>query len=246
MLGYLRPNVTGEYHFLVASNGFAEVWLSTNQNWKNAKKIAYVNPHYSRSTLNRVAFEAMKSQISDGIRLSARKSYYFEVLYVQDTQQSNEHVIQVAWKPPDKIRFDMVDSKFFSPYYNDSVKSAMRKIYDDNLPDALACVELQREFEYLKPETRPFLEHAPAERVLNVCKYEPSYIFKSANLSSFKRFHGVHRYTRKTSSYPFPQVVGVKTGKASKTFIAEYPLDAKEAIVVASKYFEALNRVHPR
>ena len=245
LLGYLRPNATGEYHFLLASNGLAEVWLSTSQSWKNAKKIAYINPHYSRSTLNRVAFQAMKSQISDGISLSARKRYYFEVIYVQDTQQSNEHLIQVAWKPPDKISFDIVDSKFFSPYKNDSVKSAM-KIYDDSLPDVLACVKFQRKFASLKPETRPFLEHAPVERVLKVCKYEPSYILKSANLSNFKRFHGVRRYTRKTSSYPFSKVDGVKTGKASKTFIAEYPLDAKEAIVVVSKYFEALKRVCPR
>lgn len=45
LLGYVRPNATGEYQFLVKSNGFPEVWLSRpNMEWKNAMKITYIKP----------------------------------------------------------------------------------------------------------------------------------------------------------------------------------------------------------
>ena len=246
LLGYLRPNATGEYQFLLASNGFAEVWLSTDKNWKNANKIAYINPRYSRSTLKRVAFEGMKSQISDSGLLLRGQKYYVEVIYVQDTEESNQHLIQIAWRRPNKTLFEIIDKAFFSPYINDADKAKL-KVYDDGLPDALACVQSRRNVEYIMPETLPYLEHASVETALNLCEYRPSYLLKPANLRDFKRYHGVHKHTRKTSSYPFPEVDGViRTRKLSKTFIAEYPLDAKEAIMVVSSYFEALKRVYPR
>lgn len=247
LLGYLRPNVTSEYYFLIASNGFAELWLSEDKNWKNAKKIAYINSRYSRTTLNRVSLQGMKSQMSDGVSLSARMRYYFEVIYVQDTEQSDVHFIEVAWKRPGKSKFDIVDRRMFLPYKADGSKAGLR-MYDEDLPDVSACVKFRsRKSEYLKPETRPFLDHKLVKWALKYCEYRPSYIFKAGSLRDFKHFHGVHNHTKKTSSYPFTEVNGVfRTRKLSKTFIAEYPLDAKEAILVVSKYLKALKRVYPR
>lgn len=54
LLGFLRPIVTGEYIFVLMSNGFAEVWLSSNRNWKNARKIAYATP--SKATSDKLGF----------------------------------------------------------------------------------------------------------------------------------------------------------------------------------------------
>lgn len=249
LLGFLRPNVTGEYHFLVASNGFAEVSLGTNMNWKNARKIAYINPRYSTSTLKRMAFEAMKFQMSDRVTLSAKRKYFFEVMYVQViNQEGDKHLIQVAWKRPDKSGFEIIDAALFSPYKNDRDKAEM-KVYDDDLPEVSACMDLRRTSanKFMRPERLPYLEHTSVKRTLDFCEYRPNYLLKPVDLHDFKQYHGVKRYTRKTSSYPFPEVDGVvKTRKVSKTFIAEYPLDAKEAITVVSKYFEAIKRVYPR
>ena len=44
MLGFLQPNVTGEYLFSVTSNVFDEDWLSASNNWKNGRKIKYTKP----------------------------------------------------------------------------------------------------------------------------------------------------------------------------------------------------------
>ena len=249
LMGFLRPNKTGEYYFLVASNGFAEVWLSTSKKWKNVKKIAYINPQYSRSTVTKVAFDAIKSQISDRVILSARHEYYFEVIYVQGIQEGKEHLIQVAWKRPEKSRFEIIDRAFLSPYKNDSDKAQM-KVYDEDLPDVLSCKKLRINSsvanEYMRPETLPYLEHMAVKNALNYCEYHPSYLLKPANLLKFKKYHGVYRHTYKTSSYPFPDVTGVlRTRKVAKMFIAEHPLDAKEAILVVSRYLEALKRAYP-
>lgn len=246
LLGYVRPNATGDYNFLVVSNGFAEVWLSQDTNWKQAKKIAYIKSQLSK----KLAFETMKSQISDTVTLVARHKYFFEVIYVKGDQTSSEQLIQVAWKRPDRSGFELIDRQFFSLYTEDSGKAKL-KIYDDELPDVLACVQLRRRFgnKYMKQEMLPYLERAAAvDEALAVCDYKPSYLLDPKNLPlSFKQYHGVHRYVQKTYTYPFQSVNGVlSTKKVTKPFLAEFPLNEKEALSVIRKYFEATRRTSPR
>lgn len=249
LIGFLRPNISGEYYFLVASNGVAEVWLSSDKNWRNAQKAAYTNPQNSSSVVDNKAFKAIKSQISDGMFLYANYDYYFEVIYAQGIHESKEHLIQVAWKRPETKRFEIIVGDFLTPYKKDS-HLAHLQVYDDDLPEVPSCRELRVEYpvtnKYMEPETLPYLEHAAVARALDFCEYRPSYLLKPANLSNFKKYHGVHRHTHKTSGYPFTNVMGVKrAGKLSVTFIGEYPLDAKEAMSVVSQYFEALKQAYP-
>lgn len=244
-LGYLRPDVTDYYQFMVATNGFAELWLSTDKTWTNSRKIAFVNTKYSKSEI-RVSIEALQSQISSRVSLIAGESYYIEVLYMQDTNPSQEHLIQVAWKRPHESHFDVIGNEVFVPYKNDSDKAAM-KAYDYDIPDVLACVNSRRKT-VLMEQTLPFLGHDKVKDALEYCEYNASYVLTpSANFSSFKRYHGVHKHTLKTGSFPFVEVEGVlKKRRLAKAFAAEYPMDGREAISVVSKYFQALKRVYPR
>lgn len=244
-LGYLRPDVTDYYQFMVATNGFAELWLSTDKTWTNSRKIAFVNTKYSKSEI-RVSIAALQSQISSGVSLIAGESYYIEVLYMRDTNPSQEHLIQVAWKRPHESHFDVIGNEVFVPYKNDSDKAAM-KAYDYDIPDVLACVNSRRKT-VLMEQTLPFLGHDKVKDALEYCEYNASYVLTpSANFSSFKRYQGVHKHTLKTGSFPFVEVEGVlKKRRLAKAFAAEYPMDGREAISVVSKYFQALKRVYPR
>ena len=245
-LGYIQPDVTDYYQFMVTTSGFAELWLSSDETWTNSRKIAFVNTQYSKSAISRMSVEALQSQISSRVSLIAGEKYYFEVLYMQDANPSQEYLIQVAWKRPHESHFDVIGNKVFVPYKNDNDKAAM-KPYDDEIPDVLACVN-SRKKAVLMEQTLPFLEHDKVKDALEYCEYNASYVLTpSANFSTFKRFHGVHRHTQKSGSFPFVEVEGVlKKRRLAKAFAAEYPIDGREAISVVSKYFQALKRVYAR
>lgn len=248
LLGYVQPNASGDHQFLVASNGLAEVWLSPNANWRNAKRIAYIRPQYLRSPLKRMSFEGIKSQISDSVNLVARRKCYFEVIYIQsqDNITRGKH-FQIAWKRPDSRRFEIIDRKFFSLYTEDMDKAKL-KVLDDELPEALTCVQSRTKSAniHMRPETLPHLKRTAVDKALPTCEYKPSYLLDPANLPrDFKHYRGVHKHVQKTYTYPFQSLNGVITPKKiHKAFIAENPLNEKEALSVITKYIEALKRTN--
>ena len=248
LLGFLRPNVTGDYLFLLASNGFAELWLSTDKKWKNGRKIAYAKPPMVSS--NRMDFVAMKSHISSSIRLVKKQIYYIEVIYAQGAQTGfrSGPSIEVAWKRPDKSDFEIIDNTFFSPYTNDSDKAEM-KVYDDDLPDALACEQVRQSFanKYMRPEKLPILESTMVREALDFCEYKPSYLLDPANLPvKFGQYHGVYGYAHTTYSFPYTNVDGItRNPRVEKAFIAENPLEEKEARSVVNRYMVALQKKYP-
>ena len=235
-LGFLRPNANGEYIFSVTSNGFAEVWLSTNKNWANGKKIAYTKPQDAKSTSN-----------SSGVNLLSRGIYYIEILYARGAQKGNGTFIQLAWKRPDRNGFEIIDKAFFSTYKNDSDKVQM-KVYDNDLPDVLACAPLRLKIinKYMKPNTLTYLESSAVGKALDFCEYKPSYLLNPASLSGFGQYHGVSRHTHKTYSFPYTNVDGiVRNERIGKAFKAEYPLDEQEARSVVNRYIAALEKSCP-
>ena len=253
LLGFVRPNVTGEYQFFVTSNGFAEVWLSPNTNWKDAKKIAYGKPQYLISaTLKKLSFETLKCQISQTVGLLAGQKYYFEVIYVKTDTKSSEQFIQVAWKRPDRTEFELIEGEYFSLYTEDSDKSKL-KIYDEELPDVLACKTLRRRFvnKYMRPDTLPYLSRTAMNKTLPICEYRPSYLLDPANLPrDLKLYHGV-KNVQKTYTYPFQSISGVlRSAKVAqtrrKTFLAELPLSDIEALSIVRKYCNVMERTYSR
>ena len=251
LLGYVRPTATGEYQFLVTSNGFVEVWLSPNTNWKDAVKIAYSKPQYLRLALKKLSFEAMKSQISVTVNLVARQKYFFEVIYVKTDTKSSEQLIQVAWKRPDRSEFELIEGEYFSLYTEDTDKAEL-KIYDEELPDVLACEKLRRPFanKYMKPDTLPYLSRAAVDNTLPLCEYRPSYLLDPANLPRhFKTYDGVRRHVQKIHAYPVANVSGVITKKRDGKWILlgpEYPLNETESLSVIHRYFQAMHRMYPQ
>lgn len=245
LLGFLRPNATGSYRFLVSSSGFAEVWLSANKNWKNAKKIASAKP--SIPAPNNQTVGELKSEISNNISLSARQTYYIEVIFARGIQKKSGPLIQLAWRRPDKSAFEIIDRSFFSPYTNDSSKAKM-KVYDDDLPDVLACTSLRLNAanKYMKPETIPFLNSTAVNRALEFCEYRPSYLLDPANVKGFRLYQGVYSHVHKTYSFPYPNVDGIARNQgAPQAFLAENPLEKQEAWSVVNRYLASLEKSYP-
>ena len=235
LLGFLRPNVTGEYLFTVASNGVVEVWLSKSISWKDGAKVA----HYPT-----------KPQESSklGVKLAAHSTYYIDILYARGSENNDGAQIQLSWKRPDKNAFEVIDGQYFAPYNNDSDKAQM-KVYDDDLPDVLACASLRLKFanKHMKSETTSYLESAAVSKALDFCEYKPSYLLDPANLVGFGQYHGVYRHAHKTYSFPYSNVDGIARNPApGPAFMAENPLEEREARSVVDKYVASLEKSYAR
>ena len=243
LFGFLIPSTTGEHHFAVASNGMAEVWLSENDNWRTAKQIAFIRPLHLKSELSPWDFNISKTQISTGVYLKSRVRYYFEILYALDTQSKVENFLQVAWKQPHHINYDVIAGQSLSWYKNDS-KMAAHRMFDDDLPNANSCIKkIEQGYhnKHMELDTSlPFLRHTAVSKALPMCPYRPSYVLARSDLQGFQRSDGVKKHVQKTFTYPFTIVDGIVRLKRSFTFYYEYPLDEEEAWSIVNTYMDAL------
>ncbi len=89
----LVPNATGDYKFWIASDDNSELWLSTNHEPINKRRIAYVGDWTSSRQWTKYA-----SQESVEIPLVAGRSYYIETLQKEGSGGDN---LAVAWAGPD-------------------------------------------------------------------------------------------------------------------------------------------------
>ena len=92
--GYICPPVSGNYVFYIASDDNGELWLSTNSDPANKRKIASVNDWTTPGWYDRYP-----SQQSVVIALEAGQRYYIEALH-KEGGGSQDHV-SVGWKLPD-------------------------------------------------------------------------------------------------------------------------------------------------
>ncbi|MEK7952399.1 histidine kinase [Luteolibacter soli] len=92
MRGWLRPPVTGDYTFWIASDDSSELWLSENQNPGSVKRVAFVPP--GQWTLPR-EWLRFPSQRSERIHLRAGERYYIEAY--QEQALAGSH-LAVAWE----------------------------------------------------------------------------------------------------------------------------------------------------
>lgn len=247
LIGYLVPNLSGEYNFAVASNGFVEVWLSPIRSWRAAKQIAYIKPTDAVSTVKKWDFGSSKSQISVGIYLEARKRYFIEIIYSLGGRKRGENFLQVAWKRPGKSTFEIIEDDSLLRYINDSEKDKY-KMFDDQLPNSHYCAKYQKGYanKYMKPELYPGLDIRAVDSALPLCDYKPSYVLDPENLDGFEKYHGVHKHVHRTYSYPYPNIVGiVRSHTAHPVFLAEDPLDEEEAWSLVERFMEAVEESYP-
>lgn len=90
--GYVIPPTTGNYTFWIASDDRSELWLSTDENPGNKKKIAEV----AGWTTSR-QWDKYSGQKSVSVSLAAGKKYYVEALLKEGT--GGDH-LAVGWQLP--------------------------------------------------------------------------------------------------------------------------------------------------
>ncbi len=108
MRGFICPPVSGEYTFMISGDDAGELFLSTDEDPANKKKIAsFLNWTNSRE------FTKFPSQKSAKINLETGRRYYIEVL--QKEGDGNDHVT-VAWQLPDGTAEIPIPGKRLAPY----------------------------------------------------------------------------------------------------------------------------------
>lgn len=112
MRGYLHPQVTGGYRFYIASDDSSELWLSTDSNPANARKIATV-ARFSWTEPRQ--WSKHPSQRSELIQLKAGETYYIEAL--QEQTVASEH-LSVAWQEPapGNSEITVIDGRYLTPW----------------------------------------------------------------------------------------------------------------------------------
>ena len=236
LLGFLRPNVTGEYFFSVQTNGFVEVWLSRSIGLNGGAKIAQGYP------TGKLQESLESSNLS--VKMSAQHAYYIDIVYARGEIRNNKGPqVKLAWKRPGKNVFEVIPGEFFARFKNDSDIAEMQ-VYDDDLPDVLACVSIRLKFagEYMKPEAITYLESSAVRNALNFCDYKPSYLLNPANVAGFRRYQGVRKHVQKTYTLPYSSVDGITRGRRGGAFLAEFPLEEREARSVVDRYTAALEK----
>ena len=91
--GYLCPSATGEYTFWIAGDDQVELWLSTNDNPADKRRIAYHTGWSSKRQWTKYA-----TRQSARVTLNANQRYYIEALLKEGT--GGDHV-SVGWQLPD-------------------------------------------------------------------------------------------------------------------------------------------------
>ncbi len=107
MHGWLRPPVTGNYTFWIASDDSSELWLSTGTDPAPARRIAFVSGWTDPRDWSRYP-----SQRSEALFLEAGESYYIEALQEQGT---NANHLSVAWEGP-TLKRSVIDGRYVVPW----------------------------------------------------------------------------------------------------------------------------------
>lgn len=90
--GYICPPQTGQYTFWIAGDDQVELWLSTDDNPSNKRRIAY-----HTGWTNRREWTKYSTQQSVAIALNANQRYYIEALM---KEASGADHVSVGWRLP--------------------------------------------------------------------------------------------------------------------------------------------------
>lgn len=110
--GYICPPFSGDYIFWLSGDRGAELFLSTNDDPANKKRIV----HHTRSTSKRASprqWIKYSTQQSAPIGLVSGQQYYIEALYKQDEGGNN---MAVGWQLPDRTMERPIPGNRLSPF----------------------------------------------------------------------------------------------------------------------------------
>jgi Chitobiase/beta-hexosaminidase C-terminal domain/Secretion system C-terminal sorting domain/PA14 domain/Fn3 associated/CotH kinase protein len=108
--GYICAPESGNYTFYIASDDGGELWLSTDANPANKRKIAFM-PNCSWTTSRN--WGAFVEQKSVSIALVAGQKYYVEALYKEGAGGDN---LAIGWQTPSNTAIDVVPGSILSPF----------------------------------------------------------------------------------------------------------------------------------
>ena len=117
--GFICPPMTGEYTFWISSDDKGELWLSTDHNPANKKRIAHV-PGWTQSR----QWTKYSEQQSRSMYLEAGKSYYVEALMKEGIGEDN---LAVKWRRPDNNIEEPIPGAYLSPYQDDLSRYSQEK-----------------------------------------------------------------------------------------------------------------------
>lgn len=223
LFGYIIPDESGSYVFMVKFCS-AEVWLSHNEDWRDARKILGAG----KFSQNKVF------QISATIVLMAGKKYFIDVV-ASCFHKINK--LQLLWKTPTSSGFEIINATFLSHYMDDNGSNYFN-FYNEKLPDSPVCAPRRNKTTYFQVHREiSYLSHEEVKNILPYCEYKPSYI---AN-QRIGMYNAVINHVVHTFIYPFPEHANLKD---QKYWI--YPLGEKEAMEVVHIFMESLQRKIPR
>jgi parallel beta-helix repeat protein len=108
--GYICPPVTGTYIFWIAGDDATELYISTDDDASNKKKIAY-----NLSWTGAREWNKFSTQKSQPFLLEAGKKYYVEAVHKEGNGGDN---LAVAWQLPDGVIEGPIPGKYLSPFSN--------------------------------------------------------------------------------------------------------------------------------
>ena len=111
--GYICPPETGDYFFWISSSDQSELWLSTDEDPSNTKRIAMVRGGTSAREWDKYPFQS-----SHGIRLKKGQTYYIEALHKHNKGAGH---IAVGWQLPDGTLERPIAGSRLSPFSSGTV-----------------------------------------------------------------------------------------------------------------------------
>ncbi|XP_058972878.2 beta-1,4-N-acetylgalactosaminyltransferase 3 [Pocillopora verrucosa] len=246
IFGYVHPPITGDFVFAISSADGSELWLSSNDDPKNSKKIAYLGEpgnQYGAST-HFGNFQVKASQASEAIRLEVGKAYYVEVL--QKQKYGQDHV-EVAWKMPGDESLEVIGSQYISQYIDYSAEKAeinarLLCICKGHPTLLFAYDEFMTREQYdLRDDFHSRVEdlpHSEVSDVLPLCPYQPSYVV-SKKLNENEAFTG--NFIQHPRVFPNDRT-DVNMSHDVKNHISwgNKKLEKNDALKIVSSYMEAL------
>ena len=225
LFGFIIPNQSGIYLFTVKFCRSVEVWLSYDENWRNARQIW---------DAGKLSQDERGFGVSDKIELITGKRYFIEVVATCILQRNKA---QLLWKTPMSSDFEVINGSFLSHYMNDDSLNNFT-IFDDLLPVSPICASRRNKTTYFPVKRKiSYLSHDKVKDILPHCDYNPSYTVNKR----LKKFHAIKLHALPSYVYPFPE--HPKLGDRIRGY--KHPLGKGEALEVVRIFTESLERKIP-
>jgi endonuclease/exonuclease/phosphatase family metal-dependent hydrolase len=111
--GYVTAPQTGDYTFWIASDNQGELWLSTDENPANKRRIAWVDAYtYPNEWARQETDQVTVTQRSAPVSLTAGARYYIEILH---KESSGGDSLGVGWQLPSGLYERPIQARHLSP-----------------------------------------------------------------------------------------------------------------------------------